>query len=72
MTPHMIFAQTDGIVSVLLDHTCTRGPSVTRMWDFYVLLLLSTHIEIFSVSRKRDCGLWFVPFVSLEERVTFS
>ena len=33
----MVFAQTDGIVSVLLDHTRTRGPSVTRMRDFFCL-----------------------------------
>ena len=34
LTPPMVFAQTDGIVSVLLDHTRTRGPSVARMRDF--------------------------------------
>ena len=30
----MIFAQSDGIELVLLNHTCTRGPSFTRMQDF--------------------------------------
>ena len=29
----MVFAQTDGIVFVPLDHTCKRGPSVARMLD---------------------------------------
>ena len=31
LTPPMVFAQTDGIVSVLLDHTHMRGPSFARM-----------------------------------------
>ena len=31
----MVFAQTDGIESVLLDHTITRGPSVARIRDFF-------------------------------------
>ena len=35
LTTTMVFAQTDGIELVLLNHTCTRGPSVTRMRDFY-------------------------------------
>ena len=35
LTTTMVFAQTDGIESVLLNHTCTRGPSVTRMRDFF-------------------------------------
>jgi hypothetical protein len=35
LTTTMVFAQTDGIELVLLNHTCTRGPSVTRMQDFY-------------------------------------
>ena len=30
----MVFAQTDDIVSVLLDHTRTRGPSDARMRFF--------------------------------------
>ena len=28
LTTHMVFSQTDGIISVLLDHTPTRGTSV--------------------------------------------
>ena len=35
----MVFAQTDGIVSVLLDHTHTRGPSAARMRDFSSLII---------------------------------
>ena len=35
LTPPMVFTQTDGIVSVLLYHTRTRGPSVARMRDFF-------------------------------------
>ena len=31
LTPPMEFTQTDGIVSVLLDHTHTRGPSCARI-----------------------------------------
>ena len=39
LTTPIVFAQTDGIESVLLDHTRTRGPSVARMRDFFVLQL---------------------------------
>ena len=35
LTPPMVFAQTYGIVSVLLDHTRTRGPSVARIPDSF-------------------------------------
>ena len=31
----MVLTKTYGIESVLLNHTHTRGPSVTRMWVFY-------------------------------------
>ena len=31
----LIFAQTDGIVLVLIDHTCTRGSIVGRMRHFF-------------------------------------
>ena len=31
LTTPMVFTQTDGIVSVLLDHTRTRGPSVENI-----------------------------------------
>ena len=41
LTPPMVFAQTDGIESVLLNHTRTRGPSVTCMRDFLNLSRLS-------------------------------
>ena len=40
----MVFAQTDGIVSVLLDHTRTRGPSVARMRDFYHRFVYQSHL----------------------------
>ena len=36
LTTPMLFTQTHGIESVLLNHTSTRGPSVTRMRDFSV------------------------------------
>ena len=39
LTTTMVFAQTDGIELVLLNHTCTRGPSVTRMRDFFKAIL---------------------------------
>ena len=35
LTTPMVFTQTDGVVLVLLDHTRTRGPSVSRMRDFF-------------------------------------
>ena len=31
----MVLTKTHGIESVLLNHTCTRGPSVTRMRNFF-------------------------------------
>ena len=34
LTTTMVFAQADDIELVLLNHTCTRGPSVTRMRYF--------------------------------------
>ena len=37
LTPPIVFAQTDGIESVLLNHTRTRGPSVTRRRDFLIV-----------------------------------
>ena len=36
LTTRMILTETHGIESVLLNHTCTRGPSVTRMQDFFL------------------------------------
>ena len=38
LTTLMEFTQTVGIVSVLLDHTRTRGTSVARMRYFFVML----------------------------------
>ena len=35
MIPPLAFAQTDGILLVLLNHTSMRGPSVARMRDFF-------------------------------------
>ena len=40
LTPPMVFSQTDGIVSVLLDHTHTKGLSVARMQDFFFTFLM--------------------------------
>ena len=36
LTTPMVFTQTDDIVSVLLDPTHTRGPSVDRQQDFFM------------------------------------
>ena len=36
LTTSMVFTQTDGIELVLLNNTCTRGPSVIRMGDFFL------------------------------------
>ena len=35
LTTPMVLTQTHGIVLVLLNHTRTRGPSVTRVRDFF-------------------------------------
>ena len=37
LTTPLVLTKTHGIVSVLLNHTCTRGPSVARMQDFFLL-----------------------------------
>ena len=37
LTPPMVFSETDGIESVLLNHTGMRGPSVSRMRDFFYI-----------------------------------
>ena len=34
LTTPMVLTKTHGIESVILNHTHTRGPSVTRMRDF--------------------------------------
>ena len=34
LTTPMVLTKTHGIESVILNHTRTRGPSVTRMRDF--------------------------------------
>ena len=31
----MVLTLTNGIESVLLNHTCTRGPSVARIRDYF-------------------------------------
>ena len=35
LTTPMVLTQTHGIVSILLNHTHTRGQSVARMWNFF-------------------------------------
>ena len=35
ITTRMVWTETHGIESVILNHTRTRGPSVARMRDFY-------------------------------------
>ena len=45
-TTPMVLTLTHGIVSVLLNHTCTRGPSVARMRDFFVLLVSSKQFDL--------------------------
>ena len=54
----MVLTKTHGIESVLLNHTRTRGPSVTRMRDFceeFKCYSSSTEY-IFSMSRKCACS----------------
>ena len=38
LTTPMVLTKTHGIESVILNHTRTRGPSVTRMRDFGIQL----------------------------------
>ena len=40
LTTPRVLTYTHGIVSVLLNHTRTRGPSVTRMRDFLLYIML--------------------------------
>ena len=49
LTQPMVSSQTDGIVSVLLDHTCTRGPSVARMQDFFLIKLFFLQFAKFNL-----------------------
>ena len=35
LTTPIVLTKTHGIESVLQNHTCTRGPSVTPMRDFF-------------------------------------
>ena len=68
LTIPIVLTKTHGIESVILNHTRTRGPSVTRMRDFFlhkslklskiVLVLRSASVERFDVSRMRD---FFIP-----------
>ena len=51
VTTPMVLTQTHGIVLVLLNHTCTRGPSVARMRDFlelkrYFLVEIESYVAI--------------------------
>ena len=50
LTIPMVLTQTHGIVSVLLNHTRTRGLSVTRIRDFFLLLLGKDIISLIGVS----------------------
>ena len=52
LTPPMVFSQTDGIVSVFLDHTRTRGPSIAHMRDFF---FFSLTLCLCGVVRQRSC-----------------
>ena len=36
LTTPMVLTKTHGIESVILNHIRMRGPSVTRMWDFFI------------------------------------
>ena len=45
LTTPMVFAETDGIELVLLNHTCTREPSVICMRDFYYLIVETCFVQ---------------------------
>ena len=57
LTTTMVFAQTesDGIELVLLNHTCTRGPSVTRMQDFFWCSTVLNNKYIFHLAQLQIC-----------------
>ena len=56
LTIPLVFPQTDGIVSELLDHTRTRGPSVARMRGFFlctIFVLSIVYLSKFLHNMKR-------------------
>ena len=50
----MVSTQADGIVLVLLDLSCTRGPSVARVWVFSPSHC--SHVVCFSLSLVNERG----------------
>ena len=60
LTKPMVLTQTHGIVSVLLNHSCTRGPSVARMWDFLM--------EVYHLLIPNCCSPWLM-VIPLKYRV---
>ena len=69
----MIFAQTDGKISVLLDHTYTKGPSVIGMRDFFSdnfnkSLVFQRPLQPFETLFKEKIFCVTVPFNYYAER----
>ena len=62
LTTPMVLTQTDGIVSVLLNHTRARGPSFTLMRDFWT--------KNYQLSAMEEVGNnFFTPFPGLTYQV---
>ena len=57
LTTPMVLTKTHGIESVLLNHTRTRGPSVTRMRDFF----WKASLIVQGQSSAPEWGHWQVP-----------
>ena len=55
LTTPMVITKSHGIESVLLNHTRTRGPSVTRMRDFFKLSIV---IFILNFDTKQDNNMF--------------
>ena len=76
LTTPMVLTKTHGIVSVLLNHTLTRGPSVTRMRDFFLNLPFFTqslsHSVTQSLSHSVTQSLSHLVTQSLSHSVTHS
>ena len=53
LTTPMVLTKTHGIESVILNHTHTRGPSVTRLRDFFTIYIRN------SQQKRILCGLHY-------------
>ena len=78
LTTTMILTLTHGIELVLLNHTRTRGPSITRMRDFFLLnknMQRSSSRTVLPFSNIGSQGSWLDSYLRLgkpsEEKICF-